>query len=687
MGDDTTMRNGWKRGAQGAAAFAMLALLPRCGGAVDARDEVQDGALKAVAQAALPTICQPRTYLDPRTVVAEHDGAVRNDQPNLNMSSQSTLYVDAAPTRYQSYLRFHLEGEGGELVQARLRLYAKQGTNTGLSFHPVTGGVWESTLTWNNRPMEGPAIATVSSVANDAWLTAEVKGAASDRETLSVGVFPLGDDGAEFSSREASNVSRRPQLDTVFRYDWCTYRGSSTPSQSWAKTLGGAARENAAALFNLPDGTGFVLGGRYSDGPAQAGGAALPGPSGFLVARFNTAAQHQWSRAYGVGQQVSMEAMTVTPLGNVLVVGTYLGSPDFGTGALPYIDPNTAGAGDGMFVLKLSPTGNPVWAHGFRAEKRPGWAEGAVYPTIAVPTAVATDANGSVIVAGHFKGYMDLGGGDIYAGPMSESRDDSTQSLFLAKFDYDGGHQWSQAFYTVDEYTEANALATDAAGNILMGGRSNNATLATPGMRVGTAFVARFTSSGAPVWGYGLKGGAIGRIRGLAALPDGGVAFAGGFNGTFTFQGQTYSSHDDTHDVRPDDGVFGTLTASGGEGWVRVLTTYPSGDVAEQVAVDGAGNLVVKGRVSAYTLDLGGGELGTPGLPRGGALRFVASFSPTGTHRWSRMLGTQVSNAFMAVLPDGSTRLAFTFEGSTPVGATTFVSSGQTDMGLIQFTP
>ncbi|MBZ4333551.1 DNRLRE domain-containing protein [Corallococcus sp. AS-1-12] len=665
--------------------MAMLAVLPRCGGATGAEDGLTEGALTAVEQAALPASCQPQTSLDSRTLVPVGDGSVRSDQPDVNMSSVSTLYVDAAPTRYQSYLRFQLEGEGGELVQARLRLYAKQGTHTGLSFHPVTGSVYEPALTWNTRPAQGAAVTTVASVANDAWLTADVKGAVLDRHTFDLGVLPLGDDGAEFSSREASNVSRRPRLDTVYRYDWCTYRGSGTPSQAWAKTLGGTAREQARALLNLPDGSGFVLGGAYHDGPAQAGGAELPGPSGFLVARFNTAAQHQWSRAYGVGQPVSLEAMTVTPLGNVLVVGTYEGSPDLGTGALPYIAPNTPAVG--MFVLKLSPTGNPVWARGFHAETRPGWAEGQVYTSIAVPTAVATDANGSVIVAGHFKGYMDLGGGDLYAGSMSESRDDSTRSLFLAKFDYSGGHQWSQAFYTVDEYTVASALATDAGGNIFMGGRGNNATLATPGLRVGTAFVARFAPDGTPVWGYGLKGGGIGRIRGLAALPDGGVAFAGGFNGTFTFQGQTYSSHDPTHDVRPDDGVFGTLTATGGEGWVRVLTTQPSGDVAEQVAVDGAGNIVVNGRVSAYTLDLGGGELGTPGLPQGGALRFVASFSPTGAHRWSRMLGSQVSDAFMAVSPDGSTRLGFTFEGSTPVGTTTFSSSGLTDMGLIQFNP
>ncbi|MHA7630623.1 hypothetical protein [Corallococcus sp. M7] len=436
--------------------------------------------------------------------------------------------------------------------------------------------------------------------------------------------------------------------------------------------------------MNLPDGTGFVLGGQYDGGPAKAGGAALPGPSGFLVARFDTAGQHQWSRAYGVGEKVVLQAMTVTPLGNVLVVGSYEGSPDLGTGPLAYVETHLGA--QGVFVLKLSPTGNPVWAHGFRAEKRPGREEGRIYPSIAVPTAVATDANGSVIVAGHFEGYVNLGGGELYAGRMSESTDDQTQSLFLVKYDYNGGHQWSQAFETVDEWSSASALATDAAGNIVMGGRGNNAVLAGPGAMAGAAFVARFTPNGAPVWRYGFKGN-VGRINGVAPLPDGGAAFAGDFNGEFTFQGQTYTSGDPIHEYWADDGMFGTLTASGGEGWVRVLANPGPGDTGEQVAVDGAGNLVVNGIVSSPTPDLGGGELGTDGLPRTYPPRFVASFSPTGAHRWSRMLGPQVSDAFMAVLPDGGVRLAFTFEGSTPVGATTFYSSGLTDMGLIQFNP
>ncbi|MHA7630622.1 CBM96 family carbohydrate-binding protein [Corallococcus sp. M7] len=239
------MRNGWKRGAQGVAALAMLAALPRCGGATGAEDGVQEGALKAVEQAALPASCQPQTYLDSRTLVAVQDGAVRSDYPELPMSSLSTLYVDAAPTRYQSYLRFNLEGEGGELIQARLRLYAKQGTSTGLSFHPVTGGVREDDLVWNTRPVEGSAIATASYVDPDTWLMVDVKDAARSRSLLEVGVLPMGDDGAEFSSREASNASRRPQLDTIYRYDWCTYRGAGTPGQTSGRRRWEARRGSA----------------------------------------------------------------------------------------------------------------------------------------------------------------------------------------------------------------------------------------------------------------------------------------------------------------------------------------------------------------------------------------------------------------------------------------------------------
>ena len=52
-------------------------------------------------------------------------------------------------------------------------------------------------------------------------------------------------------------------------------------------------------------------------------------------------------------------------------------------------------------------------------------------------TAVATDASGNVIVAGNFEGSINLGGDNL-------SGNAAFASIFVAKFDSTGAHQWSK---------------------------------------------------------------------------------------------------------------------------------------------------------------------------------------------------------------------------------------------------
>jgi len=54
------------------------------------------------------------------------------------------------------------------------------------------------------------------------------------------------------------------------------------------------------------------------------------------------------------------------------------------------------------------------------------------------PTAVATDANGSLILTGSLQGRVDLGGGVLDAGQSSVEDDDAAAGALVAKFDFDG---------------------------------------------------------------------------------------------------------------------------------------------------------------------------------------------------------------------------------------------------------
>jgi hypothetical protein len=665
------------------AAVAMVTLLPRCGGMTEGQEtDGEAAALKAVEQQARGALaaCHPQTRTVWNTLFPFGDVSVKEDTPGANFASEPLLYVDLGPINYESYLGFSLPDRGGRLVQAKLRLYARSTTTTGVNVHRMRYPWSETTTTWNTRPLVDVPVAFQQDIQVGTWAEFDVKDAVSeDRQGLSVGVTAAWLDGVEFASREAANSARWPRLETAVTYDWCTYQGTGASSLQWTRPVNGSNGQHLDALASVPGG-GVVAGGWYR-GMGNLGGARLPAPGGLFVARYTDAGLHQWSRAYAVNEQVAMTALTVTPLGNVLVVGRYHGAPDLGTGPLPYVDPTGVG---GMFILKLSPNGTPVWAHGFAAQLRPPDSGGKVYRAISEPTAVATDANGSLVVTGYFQGYMDLGTGEIFAGPNSQANNDPSNGIFLAKFDYDGHPLWAQAF-EAGERDMSKALAIDGNGSIYLGGKAGVPALAGAGARPHAPFITRFAPDGTRLWGRSLKG-SMGAINGLAILPGGGVAFGGDYNGSFTFNGALYVSEDPAPpgDDLVGDAVYGTLGASGGDGWVRTPVDGGSGDSVSHVAVDAAGNVTVSGNASTDSFNLGGGPLGTPWLSPQMFLHYLASHGPSGAFRWSRLMGLTTSSVHLAVTPAGATRVGFNFADLvTTVDDHTF--HGGT--GLLQFTP
>ncbi|RYZ37213.1 MAG: DNRLRE domain-containing protein [Myxococcaceae bacterium] len=178
-------------------------------------------AREMAASEPLPASCESRSHTVYRTLLPEADVTAREDHPDTNFDSATTLLVDGGPAFYESFLRFDLPDQGGTVTKAMLRLYVKNGTTTGMTVHKMFGGFEEATVTWNDRPFVDAPVATVGAFAEGTWVNVDVRDGVK-RGSFSLGLNPVGFDGADFSSREASNVSRRPRLDIEVRYDGCT---------------------------------------------------------------------------------------------------------------------------------------------------------------------------------------------------------------------------------------------------------------------------------------------------------------------------------------------------------------------------------------------------------------------------------------------------------------------------------
>jgi hypothetical protein len=579
-------------------------------------------------------------------IPVEADATVDARTPDTPLGTGTRLTVDGSPER-RAYVRFRLEGLRGRVTRATLRLQSKDAAADGPRVYAVPGGWDERTLTWNNAPVpSGTPVADLGAVGDNVWVEVDVTSAVRGDGDAAFALVSDAEDGTLFVSRDSSRYMEKPQLVVQLSIDEpcevgaapprvpgesCAYRGTGGGASAGWFAVGGSADERIDALGAIGD--DLVVMGNY-DAPngatASLGGAPLPGPAGFGVARLRADGTHVWSRGfsyqgpYGEGVQYAyLASAAVSRQGNTTILGGYEGEPDFGTGRLPPTFDGTWG----IFLLQVGPDGAQRWGKGFRAWQAPGSST----PRPINPYAVATDPAGNITVLGAFTGAVDFGGGWLLssstAGPNNPF---PNGGLFLARFSASGQHLWSRAVPDFNRGSNLPRLAVDNSGEVVVAGALRPGTDLGGGPVTGTPrydipFVARFSATGKFLWQRVLSG-AYGHVRAVAVSNER-VYLSGNFVYRFEFAGREFSKD---ASYAP---FLGALDRQGRDVWMRTLG-YTSGDQDEQaLAVDEGGNAVFTNRI------------GQPWSAGGGVLRagrLVASYNASGEHRWSRTLSVNL---------------------------------------------
>ncbi|OJH34880.1 DUF7594 domain-containing protein [Cystobacter ferrugineus] len=634
--------------------------------------------------------CLPRVYTKTRTEAAYGDTHVSEAQPTQRFGNESVLLVDSSPTRYESHLFFSNSGiydlDAWNVKRATVRLYATNGTNNGPRLHATQGGwTWpDYDFDWNTRPtLVGPQLADLGAITANTWVEADVTSAvANKRGAFFFGLQSDSGDGVDFVSSNAAAAERHPQLSVELESGpYCTYRGTAGGRTSFARHYGGAGDERLMALSADSHG-GLVAAGRFGDAP-------FPDGTGFALARYDAAGIALWTRQVTTAN-VRPQSLTVTPEGNILVVGIYSGSPDLGTGALPVV-PSSWTAG--TFIAKFSPSGQPVWSHGFVATYFYVPDQELQYWPIQAE-AVATDAQGSLIVVGNFHGEVDFGGGVLFAGRNSVYGEDPFPGSFIAKFDWQGQHVWSRATQGApsEPWAKTRAVSTDAAGNVFVAGRANSGADLGDGQPIAWSapYLAKYDgATGALQWKRVFQGPSwvFGEVIAVRPLHNGDVAFGANLGGTFGFGGSTYTGGDPSDQGYPENvnGFTGTLSATGGDKALRDLkATRIQSLVAasdDTYTVSGFGTNV----------DLGGGVVGPDYRVAGSA--FVARYTATGAHLWSRSLEQQFTGDYygprmlLAPTPGRDVLIGGDFAQPFQHDGVTYTPRGASDLFYLRLTP
>jgi len=145
------------------------------------------------------------------------------------------------------------------------------------------------------------------------------------------------------------------------------------------------------------DSAGNIVVTGYFRGTVDFGGGPLvsAGDIDVFVAKFDSQLQHIASRRFGVAGAEMPFGVAVDASGNVVLVGSFVESIDFGGGPLVSV-------GDlDVFVAKLDPQLQHIWSKRFGGELDQE------------ATGVAADGAGNIVVIGAFAGTIDFGDGPL----------------------------------------------------------------------------------------------------------------------------------------------------------------------------------------------------------------------------------------------------------------------------------
>ncbi len=400
----------------------------------------------------------------------------------------------------------------------------------------------------------------------------------------------------------------------------------------------------------------------------------------FSISLFAQTPQFSWGTLVGGNQDDRGRDMTVDHDGNVLTTGFYFEQGDFDPSEEEFI--LTSNGGQDIFVQKLSPDGDFLWAISIGSDANLEKGGG-----------IGVDSENNVYLAGTFLNETDFdpGEGEFILNPGTN------EDAFLLKLDPDGNFIWVKQFGgPILSYGEE--LAIDADDNIAIVGYFNGSCDFDPGDEVFERtsagqfdyFVVKVNSYGEFIWAATGGGTEYDYAYDVAMDPSGNVFVAGDFNGTADFDpGDEVLNLTSNGNV---DGYIAKFSAEGEFEWVR-REGGPTSDPIRSVACDSEGNVIATGYFSQNVdFDPGEGVVeveATNGSPDA----FFWKLDTDGELVWVKTIQGDYKTYGMAIFVDaedniyGAGELTNTSDFDTGEGELLLSSVGQDDVYVVRLDP
>ena len=301
----------------------------------------------------------------------------------------------------------------------------------------------------------------------------------------------------------------------------------------WAKSMGGIDYEQGNSIAVDAVGNVYVTGRFYKTvdfdpGPGIYNLTSSSQRTDIFILKLDTFGNFVWAKSMGGYEFDDANSVVLDVAGNIYLTGGFGGTVDFDPGNAVYN--LTSNGGSDVFVLKLSNSGNFVWAKNMGGASTVGGDGG---------SSLAVDATGNVYITGSYYGMADF---DPGPGNYTLTSHGNSNDAFVCKLNPSGDFVWAKSMGGIsDEYSYSIGL--DALGNIFTIGSFQSTADFDPG--TGTfnlaskgqqdIFVLKLNNQGNFLWAKDIGG--IGGEEGLALALDskGSVYITGDFQNTVDF--------------------------------------------------------------------------------------------------------------------------------------------------------
>jgi len=443
-------------------------------------------------------------------------------------------------------------------------------------------------------------------------------------------------------------------------------------SYVWAKSFGSSANDIGKSVAVDSDGNVVITGWFY--GTVDFGGGPLTSVTYpwlnpinyqdiFLAKYSPSSGGYIWAKRFGDVGNDGGYSVAVDGNGDVIVVGSYQNSVDFGNG----IKCPVYGQSD-IFIAKYSGVdGSYLWAKQF----------GDLYGDYAY--GVAVDKNDNVYVTGQYQGTINFGG-------VSLSSTSGNLSTFVVKLSSSGAHLWSKSFNS-SVYSYGRAISVDGSGNVALTGsfvgtmNFGGGSVTSPGTSLAT-FIVKLSTSGTYIWSRSFGNATYGTL-GMSVVCDnstsGDVIVTGQFQGSVNFGSGLLLSSTTT---APDIFLVKYSGSNGANLWSKTFDGVHSG-TGFGITADANNAVFLTGSFNG-TIDFGGGLL----LSIADDV-FVAKFSSSGAHIWSDNFDYGLGQYGSAVATNGNGNISLTgyFYAGLDFGGGTLTNNGCLDIFVATLIP